>query len=160
MKLDSIDLKILDVLQRDGRATKTHVGELVGLSPSPCHERIKRLEAAGYIRGYHADIDIERLAHPQLILVEIVLKNHDTADFERFRKYIKTVPDVLECYQTSGAMDFILKVVAADIEAYQALMDRLLEANIGIGRFTSCVVTKPVKQNGTYPLDRLVNTPE
>lgn len=160
MRLDAIDLKILDVLQREGRATKTRVSELVGLSPSPCHERIKRLEAAGYIRGYHADIDIERLAHPQLILVEICLKSHDAGDFERFRKHIKNVPEVLECYQTSGAMDFILKVVAADIDAYQRLMDRLLDANIAIGRFTTCVVTKPVKQNGVYPLARLLNGDE
>ena len=156
MKLDQIDLKILSALQQEGRATKTRVAELVGLSPSPCHERIRRLEQAGYIRGYHAEIDIEKLARPQLVIVEICLKSHDAADFERFRRHIKDVPEVLECYQTSGVVDFILKVVSPSIETYQALMDRLLDADIAIGRFNTCVVTKPVKRYGSYPLDLLV----
>ena len=156
MKLDQIDLKILSALQQEGRATKTRVAELVGLSPSPCHERIRRLEQAGYIRGYHAEIDIEKLARPQLVIVEICLKSHDAADFERFRRHIKEVPEVLECYQTSGVVDFILKVVSPSIETYQALMDQLLAADIAIGRFNTCVVTKPVKRYGPYPLDLLV----
>ncbi len=157
MKLDKLDIKILAALQKDGRSTKTRVGEMVGLSPSPCHERIKRLEAAGYIRGYHADIDVDRLARPTLIMVEICLKTHDAADFEQFSKYVTDVPEVLECYQTSGAVDFILKVIARDLDRYQALIDRLLDANIGIGRYTTCVVTKRVKKNGGYPLDLLVD---
>lgn len=156
MKLDKLDIKILAALQNDGRATKTRLGELVGLSPSPCHERIKRLEAAGYISGYHAEIDVDRLARPSLVMVEICLKTHDSADFERFSKHVASVPEVLECYQTSGAVDFILKVIAKDLEAYQALIDRLLDANIGIGRYTTCVVTKRVKKNGAYPLDLLL----
>ncbi|RMF10708.1 MAG: Lrp/AsnC family transcriptional regulator [Alphaproteobacteria bacterium] len=156
MKLDKLDIKILAALQQDGRMTKTRLGELVGLSPSPCHERIKRLEAAGYIRGYHAEIDVDRLVRPTLILVEIVLRTHDAADFERFSRFVADVPEVLECYQTSGAVDFILKVITRDLAAYQALMDRLLDANVGIGRYTTCVVTKQVKKNGAYPLDLLL----
>ena len=156
MKLDRLDIRILTVLQREGRATKTRVGELVGLSPSPCHERIKRLEAAGFIDGYRALIDIDRLKRPTLVMVEICLKSHEAADFERFSRYVRDVPEVLECYQTSGAMDYIMKVVAADLEAYQRVMDRLVDANIGIGRYTTCVVTKRVKKDTPYPLDLLL----
>lgn len=156
MKLDRLDIRILTVLQREGRATKTRVGELVGLSPSPCHERMKRLEEAGLISGYRAEIDIDRLKRPTLVMVEICLKSHEATDFERFSRYVQDVPEVMECYQTSGAMDFIMKVVASDLEAYQALMDRLVEARIGIGRYTTCVVTKRVKKSGGYPLDLLL----
>jgi len=156
MKLDAVDIKLLAALQQEGRATKSRLGELVNLSPSPCHERVRRLETAGYIRGYHAEIDIDKLVRPTLVLVEICLKTHDAQAFSRFSRHMETVSEILECYQTSGAVDFILKVITADLPAYQALMDRLLAADIGIGRYTTCVVTKRVKKNGLYPLELLV----
>lgn len=157
MKLDAIDVKILAALQKDGRITLTRLGDTVGLSPSPCHERVRRLEAAGLITGYFAAINVEKLARHSLIFVEVCLTSHAAGDFERFRKHIAEVPEVLECYQTSGVFDFLLKVIASDIDRYQALMDRLVQAEIGIGRFTTCVVTKPVKRYGPYPLDCLLS---
>lgn len=118
MKLDDIDLKILAALQRDGRVTKLRLGELVNLSPSACFERLRRLEQSGYVRGYHADIDLNRVVHTTTALVEITLGRHEAADFEHFEAAIAAAPEILECYSIGGGIDYVLKVVAVDIEHY------------------------------------------
>lgn len=144
LKLDDLDIKILAVLQREGRITKLRLAQEIGLSPSPCWERLKRLEQAGYIRGYHADIDLLRLLHTTTVFVEITLNSHEAEDFHRFEAAIKGVPEVVECCAVGGGIDYVVKVVVRDIEHYQQLMDRMLEAEIGIGKYFTYIVTKPV----------------
>jgi len=97
MKLDEIDLNILIALQDDGRITKTKLAEKVHLSVSPCHERLKRLEQAGYIEGYFAKIDIDRIVANSLVLVQIHLKQHRSEDFSKFEEAILATPEVVEC---------------------------------------------------------------
>jgi len=143
--LDAIDLKILAVLQKRGRITKLALAEQVNLSPTPCWERLKRLEQAGIIRGYRADIDLAKLGATTTVLVEVALKQHRMEDFQVFERAMQRTDEVVECLATGGGIDYLLKVVTKDIDAYQRLMDELLTAEIGIDRYFTYVVTRSVK---------------
>lgn len=156
IKLDAIDLKILSALQRDGRLTKIKLAEEVGLSVSPCLERMRRLEKAGFIRGYNAEIDLSKLLSASRVFVEVTLGGHTAADFERFEKAIEAVPEVVECHAIGGGMDYLMKVVATDIDHYQQVIEELLNANIGIARYFTYIVTKPVKRAHGYPIQHLL----
>ncbi|WP_404386177.1 Lrp/AsnC family transcriptional regulator [Caenispirillum salinarum] len=156
MKLDSLDLKILCALQADGRITKLKLAEAVNLSPSACFERMRRLEQQGLITGYHADVDLRKLLRASFIFVEVTLKTHRRVDFDRFEDHITAVPEVLECYAIGGGVDYILKMVAVDIAHYQEEIDALLEADIGIDRYFTYIVTKPVKRSLEYPVRDLL----
>ncbi len=156
MRLDALDLKILAALQREGRITKLRLSELVNLSPSACFERVKRLEAAGYIRGYHAELDVARIVRTTIVLVEVGLKSHAAADFARFEQAIQEAEEVLDCWAVGGGADYVLRVVARDIEHYQAVIDRLLAADIGIAKYYSYIVTKHVKRGAGYPIHALL----
>ena len=157
MKLDELDIKILAALQREGRMTKLKLAETINLSPTPCWERLRRLEQAGVISGYHARLNLEKLARTTMVLVEVTLKRHQHADFQRFEAAIRDVPEIVECYATGGGLDYVLKIVARDVDAYQRLIDRLLIDDVGIDRYFTYFVTKPVKELGALPLDRLMN---
>ncbi len=151
-RLDAIDLKILARLQSEGRITKAALAEVVNLSPTPCWERLKRLEKSGLIRGYHAEIDLEKLGAVTTVLVEIALKQHRYEDFQRFETAIRHVEEVVECHATGGGIDYLLKVTAPDIDAYQRLIDRLLLAEIGIDRYFTYIVTRTVKTSFQPPV--------
>jgi Lrp/AsnC family transcriptional regulator, regulator of ectoine-degradation genes len=145
MKLDKIDLKILTALQSDGRMTKLRLAEAVNLSPTACWERLSRLERSGVITGYTARINTDKLARRTTILVEIMLKSHQQSDFQRFEDAVLKEPAIISCDATGGGVDYILKVVSEDIDAYQRLIDRLLRLDLGIERYFTYVVTKNVK---------------
>jgi Lrp/AsnC family transcriptional regulator of ectoine degradation len=151
-RLDAIDLKILATLQARGRITKVALAEAVNLSPTPCWERLKRLEKAGIIKGYHAEIDLERLGTATTLLVEVILKQHRYEDFQRFEVAMRRLDEVVECYATGGGIDYLLKVVAPDIDTYQRLIDRLLLAEIGIDRYFTYVVTRTIKAAAQPPV--------
>ena len=151
-RLDGIDLKILSTLQAEGRITKAALAEAVSLSPTPCWERLKRLEKAGLIKGYRAEIDLDKLGRPATILVEMILKQHRYDDFQRFETAIRHVEEVVECYATGGGIDYLLKVIAPSIDAYQRLIDRLLLAEIGIDRYFTYIVTRAVKASFQPPV--------
>lgn len=144
-KIDRIDVKILAALQREGRMTKTALAERVDLSPTPCWERLKRLEKAGFIRGYHADIALEKLGALTTMLVEVTLKQHRYEDFEIFERHVRRIDEIVECHATGGGVDYFLKVMVRDVDAYQRLIDSLLVAGIGIDRYFTYVVTRAVK---------------
>lgn len=152
MKLDAIDLKILDAVQKDGRITKLKLAETVGLSATPCWLRLRKLEKAGLIAGYHARLAPRRLAPFATVLLEVTLANHRQADFDRFERAVTDLPEVLACWSVGGGVDYILKIVARDIDAYQRMVDRLLSADIGIDRYFTYIVTRVVKEEGPVPL--------
>ncbi len=157
IKLDALDLKILKVLQREGRITKVKLAEAVNLSPSPCWTRLQRLEQAGVITGYHARVNLDTLARPTTILVEISLRSHKLEDFRRFEAAVKAQPEIVECWSVGGGVDYFLKVVTRDVDAYQRLVDRLLMDEVGIDRYFTYVVTKPVKNSPELPLDAVLD---
>jgi Lrp/AsnC family transcriptional regulator of ectoine degradation len=156
LKLDRYDLAILQKLQQEGRITKVALAEAVNLSSSPCWERLRRLEDAGYITGYHANLDLRRLATIAEVIVEVTLTNHKATDFRRFETAIQDVPEIVECSAIGGGIDYVMKLIVRDVDAYQRLMDRLLDDGIGIDRYFGYIVTKPVK-SATPALDDLIN---
>lgn len=157
-KLDRIDLRILSVLQKHGRITKQKLANEVNLSVSPCWVRLKRLEEAGVIRGYHAEVQLDKLAHFTTVLVEITLKHHAAEDFQRFEQAVVDMPHVIDCFATGGGVDYVLKVIATDIDHYQTLIDDMLAQNIGIDRYFTYVVTKAVKQSRFIPIQQVLDT--
>lgn len=152
MKLDAIDLRILDAVQQDGRITKLKLAEKVGLSPTPCWLRLRKLEQAGLIAGYHARLAPRRVAPFATVLVEITIANHRQADFDRFEQAVSTMQEVTDCWSVGGGVDYIVKVVARDIDAYQRLIDRMLGEDIGIDRYFTYIVTKTVKEGAALPM--------
>jgi Lrp/AsnC family transcriptional regulator of ectoine degradation len=155
-KLDPIDLKILDAIQRDGRITKLALAEQVGLSPTPCWMRLRRLEKAGIVSGYHAKIAMRVVAPVATVLMEVTLANHRQADFDRFERVIRDIPEIVACWSVGGGVDYVLKVMARDIDAYQRVVDGLLEREIGIDRYFTYVVIKTVKDDIALPVAHLL----
>ena len=152
MKLDPTDLRILTEVQRDGRITKVALAERVGLSATPCWNRLRRLEEAGIISGYHARVSARTIAPIVVVFVEIKLAGHRKANFDRFERAIRQVPQIISCWATGGSIDYVLRVVAQDIAAYQSIIDGLLALEIGISRYFTYVVTKTVKDDPVLPL--------
>ena len=151
MELDAIDLRILDAIQRDGRITKLALAERVGLSPTPCWMRLRKLERAGLIAGYHADLAPTRAVPAVSIIMEIVLTNHRQADFDRFERALAIRPEIAACWSVGGGVDYFVKVVSRDIDAYQVLVDWMLSEEIGIARYCTYVVTREVKRDCGFP---------
>ena len=160
MKLDPIDLKILAAIQRDGRITKLALAEKVGLSPTPCWTRLRKLEKAGLIAGYHARINLRSVAPTAVVMVEVTLGAHRQADFDRFERAIRAIPEVVACWALGGGVDYLLKIMTRDIDAYQRLVDDLLEQEIGIARYFTYIVTRAVKEEDALPLETLLAGPE
>ncbi|MCB2122770.1 MAG: Lrp/AsnC family transcriptional regulator, partial [Rhodobacteraceae bacterium] len=114
MQLDATDRRILGLLQKEGRLSNAELSERVNLSPSACHRRVGRLEAAGFIDGYVALLNARRLNRPTTVFVEITLSGQADEVLEAFERAVKLVPDVLECHLMAGSADYLLKVVAED----------------------------------------------
>jgi len=155
-KLDPIDLKILDAIQRDGRITKLKLAEQVGLSPTPCWMRLAKLEKAGIVSGYHARVAIRVIAPIATVLMEVTLGAHRQADFDRFERAIRDIPEIVACWSVGGGVDYLLKVMTRDIDAYQRLVDALLERELGIDRYFTYIVIKTVKDETVLPVAELV----
>jgi Lrp/AsnC family transcriptional regulator of ectoine degradation len=155
-KLDAIDLRILDAIQRDGRITKLALAEAVGLSPTPCWMRLRKLEKAGIVTGYHARIAMRQIAPVATVLMEVTLGSHRQADFDRFERAVRDLAEVVACWSLGGGVDYLLKVMTRDIDAYQRLVDELLQRDIGIDRYFTYIVTKTVKDDAVLPVAELV----
>jgi DNA-binding Lrp family transcriptional regulator len=154
-KLDRIDLRILAHLQKNGRITNVDLADAVGLSPSPCLIRVKRLEKAGYITGYGAHIRLEKLGNTQLVFTEVTLSDHRRDDFVRFETSVRGVDEIVECHLVSGGYDYLLKFVTRDVNHYQTVIEGLLERNIGIEKYFSYIVIKSPFIKDHLPIDRL-----
>jgi Lrp/AsnC family transcriptional regulator of ectoine degradation len=158
-KLDRIDLRILDAVQRDGRITKLALAAKVGLSPTPAWV-LRKLEKAGLIAGYHAKLALRSVAPIATVLVEVTLGSHRQADFDRFERVIRDLPEIVACWSVGGGVDYLLKVMVHDIDAYQRLIDALLERDIGIDRYFTYIVTRTVKDETVLPVAELLRATE
>ena len=155
MKLDRIDIRILHELQKNGRITNVELADLVHLSPSPCLMRVKKLQEAGFITGYSAQIALAKLGPTITVFTEVTLKNHRQIDFARFQQAIEKVDEVIECHLISGGYDYLLKFIAASIGDYQEIMERLTDQDIGIDKYFSFVVMKTPFIKAHLPLRTL-----
>jgi Lrp/AsnC family transcriptional regulator of ectoine degradation len=151
--LDRLDLKILSTLQADGRITNLKLADLVGLSATPCLQRVRRLETAGYIRAYVAEIDAGRLFDHVVVHSQVVLASQREADASRFEHFVQTDPRIVECVRVAGESDYLIKTVARDLTDHQDLIDLLLGDGVGALRVTSQVATRSVKQSRVFPLE-------
>jgi DNA-binding Lrp family transcriptional regulator len=152
VSLDRLDIKILEHLQREGRCSNVELAEAVGLSQSPCLLRTKRLQDIGVIRGYGADIALEKLGCNVIVFSEVTISSHRPQDFRKFETGVGKYSEIVECYNVSGGYDYLLKIVAPTVAHFQALMERLLDDEIGIEKFSSRIVLRQPLDQRIYPL--------
>jgi len=156
-KIDLIDKKILSVLHREGRITKTKMSDHVGLSATRCWERMQALEKAGIIRGYHADVDLRRLARLSLFQVHVRLFDTSPAKARQFEHFISRVDEVISCQAVLGSVDYILMVVASDVESFQATMDEISIRDTSKFDFVTYPIAKNVKSPQSVSLLALMD---
>ncbi len=148
--LDRVDIAILAVLQRDGRATIQRVAEEVSLSPRACLERVRRLESSGLILGYQALIAVELLSRPLTVFAEIVLERH--GQHAQFERRLTAIEEVVECWEISGTFDYLVRFTCPDLAGYQALTSALIDdRSLGIARIVSHIALRPVRRFRGYP---------
>jgi len=147
--LDATDIRILSAVQKHGQLSKTRLAEIVNLSPTPCLARLTRLKAAGYIRGYYADIALGKVGDHTQVVVTVSLTNHRKTDFDRFETYIRKLDEVVDCVATGGGMDYVLRFVTLRLVDFQDLMEEMLSAELGIDRYMTYIVTREVKKSLT-----------
>jgi DNA-binding Lrp family transcriptional regulator len=155
--LDPFDIKILAHLQREGRCSNVELAAAIGLSESPCLSRTKRLQEIGVIRGFGADIALEQLGSHVIVFSEVTLSSHRPRDFRKFESGAGKYEEIVECYNISGGYDYLLKIVAPSVACFQELMERLLEDDIGIEKFSSRIVLRQPFEQRKYPLNILIS---
>ncbi|QYZ68970.1 Lrp/AsnC family transcriptional regulator [Neotabrizicola shimadae] len=145
-ELDATDLRILTVLQKEGRVTNAELSERVNLSPSACHRRVQRLEEDGYIAAYVALLDARKMGRPTTVFVEITLQGQADELLEAFEKAVKRVPDVLECHLMAGTADYLLKILARDTEDFARIHRQYLTRLPGVAQMHSSFALRTVFQ--------------
>jgi DNA-binding Lrp family transcriptional regulator len=149
--MDAVDRKILALLQSDGRLTVTELAAQVGLSVSPCHRRVRELERSGAIRGYRAIVDSAALGLSFEALVFVTMRREDRETLLAFEEGLVRIPNVVQAERLFGDPDYLLRVVTADLAAYQRLQDEKLTALPGVQRMTSTLVMKRVVPERPLP---------
>lgn len=151
-KLDVIDRKILQTLQREGRISNVDLARRVHLSPTPCFERVRRLEEGGYIRGYVAQLDPQKLGMGLLAFVEVSLDKTSPIAFDRFREIVAEMPEVQECHMVAGGFDYLLKVRVTDMVAYRRFLGDRISALPGVSRTHTYFVMEETKATQEIPI--------
>ena len=146
-QLDRIDRNILLNLQNNARLSYVELADKVGLSTSPCLERVKRLEREGWIRGYHAKLDANKLQASLLVFVEISLNYTSGSVFDHFREAVKQWPEIQECHLVSGDFDYLLKIRIADMAAYRELLGEVIQDLPGVRGSRTLVAMETVKES-------------
>jgi len=145
--LDATDIRILSAVQQHGHLSKTRLAELVNLSPTPCWARLDRLKSAGILRGFHADIALERIIDFTQVVVTVAMSSHRKIEFERFELHIRNLDEVTQCIATGGGMDYVMTVVTPNLAAFQRLMEEMLSADLAIERYMTYIATRQVKSS-------------
>lgn len=143
--LDATDIRILSAVQRYGQLSKTRLSEIVNISATPCWARLDRLKARGFILGFHADIALNRICDFSQVMVTVSLTHHRKADFDRFETWVNRRDEITECFATGGGMDYVMKTVCPSLAAFQALMQDMQEAELGVDRYTTYIATRVIK---------------
>lgn len=156
IKLDRLDQKILAALQRDGRLTKTRISEVVGLSATRCCERMQKLERAGIIRGYHADIDLRKLAKLSLYQVQVSLTNPSFTKALQFERFVAKIDEIISCHAVLGTVDYLMTVVAPDTETFQTIMEDISTRSTVPFNYITHPIAKTVKPLHSVPLHTLL----
>lgn len=155
VSLDWLDFKLLDHLQRKGHCSNVELAAAVGLSPSPCLARVKRLAEAGVLRGFDADIALEKLGDFITVFSEITIGEHRRDSFRVFEQAAETLPEITDCYNVSGGCDYILKITASSMSRFSEIRDYLLELDVGIIKFSTKLVLRKPFASRAVPLQSL-----
>ncbi len=150
--LDSIDLRILETLQRDGRIANAELAERAHLSASACHRRVRRLEEAGIIAGYVALLDPRKVDRRATVFVEITLSSQSEDLLEAFEKAVARIPDVLECHLMAGTADYLMKIAAADTDDFARIHRQYLARLPGVVQMHSSFALRTVCNTTALPL--------
>jgi len=153
LELDSIDRKILRALQDNGKVSMAELAEKVGLSPSPCARRVRLMEKAGIIKGYAAIIDQKKVGLPISAFASIKLERQREEDLDRFEEAVSRWPEVLDCYLMTGQRDYLMRIVAADLEAYEHFIKNKLTRLENIASIETSFALGQVKRSEVLPLD-------
>ena len=151
-ELDAIDRRILEVLQRNARIANTDLADEVGLTPAPCLRRVKRLEELGFIAGYTAVLDHQRVGLGLTVFVTVTLDRQTKRTYDDFAEKMRSAPEVLECYLILGERDFLLKIVVADLEAYQRFYLEVLTLAPGVRNINSIIAVNEEKRTTALPI--------
>ena len=152
LRLDDIDRRLLRTLQGDGRISNAELAERCGLSPSACSDRVRRLREAGFITGFTAVLDPEKVGRGVLIFVEVVLDRTTPEVFESFAAEARRAADVLECHMVAGGFDYLIKVRVADMAAYRAFLSDALLTLPGIRETHTYAVMEEIKNSTVIAL--------
>ncbi|MDX2210884.1 MAG: Lrp/AsnC family transcriptional regulator [Sphingopyxis sp.] len=152
-KFDIIDLQILRELQENGRMTNVDLAERVGLTAPPCLRRVRALEDAGVIKSYHADLDASKLGYSITVFAMVSLRSQAESDLRQFEDYVGTLPEVRECYMLNGEIDFILKVVARDLQSFQSFLTTHLTAAPNVSSVKTSLTIRTAKQLAGVPVE-------
>jgi DNA-binding Lrp family transcriptional regulator len=150
--MDAVDRKILAELQAEGRLSVTELAQRVSLSVAPCHRRLRELERTRAIRGYRAVIDPAAIGYGFEVLVQVTMDREDAATIARFEDGLAGVPEVRHAERLFGDPDYLIRVAAADLAAYQMLRDEKLATLPGVQRLTSTIVMKRVVDDRPFPV--------
>ncbi|MGR3291816.1 MAG: Lrp/AsnC family transcriptional regulator [Paracoccaceae bacterium] len=151
-ELDSIDRRILEVLQKDGRITNADLSERINLSPSACHRRVHRLEKSGYIKNYVALLDPRKVGRLATVFVEITLSGQADEVLEAFERGVAKIPDVLECHLMAGTADYLLKIVVFDTDHFAQIHRRYLARLPGVAQMHSSFALRTVFKTTALPV--------
>ncbi|WP_292589501.1 Lrp/AsnC family transcriptional regulator [Mesorhizobium sp.] len=154
-KLDRMDYRILDVLQENGRLPIKILADRVGISVSPCWQRVKKLEKDGIIRRYIAEIAIEKLQSIQIVLAKVVLSRQNRDAMAFFERHVCSIPEVAECYEVMGQFDYHIKFVVSSIDRYTEIIERFLTPEFGVERYFTDIVSRVAKEDRTVHLRSL-----
>jgi len=151
MKLDHIDHKILRYLQENARITNADLAEKVGLSPTPCLRRLRRLEAEGIVRGYHTEVNREALGINVTVIILVKLEKEDDTTLREFETAIKKRSEVIECYLVTGKFDYFLRVVVPSLAAYEAFLSETMLRMPNIATVESSFTLREVERKTILP---------
>lgn len=152
-KLDRIDRKILNDLQSNGRITNVELAQRAGISAPPCLRRVRKLEEAGYIKSYHAELDSSALGYTVTVFTQVKLTNQAEADMKKFEEAMNGVPEVRECHMMTGEADFLLKIVAKNWDSYQQFLTQTLTAAPNVASVKSALRIRVTKDQPGVPID-------
>jgi DNA-binding Lrp family transcriptional regulator len=151
-KIDQFDRKILALLQADARLTNNDLSERVNLSPSQCSRRRQRLEEGGFIKGYRAVLDRDRLGFSLVNIISVTLATHNRDNARRFAELLSRLPEVQEAHALTGEMDYILKVVTQDLKSLSEFVNGVLLPHESVQHVKTAIVLETLKETGALPL--------
>ncbi|WP_018152633.1 Lrp/AsnC family transcriptional regulator [Leeia oryzae] len=153
IELDRLDLRLLQEIQQDARLTTAELAERISLSASPCWRRLKRLEEEGVVEGYHARLNAEQLGWGVTAFVHIMMENHSAELCTQFEETVRHIPEVISCHNISGQYDFLLQIVARDLQSFGEFARKTIRSLPGIKEINSSFSLKEVKTGNALPVE-------